>query len=173
MALVVRTPFATVVCGACPYDCPDTYAWHVTVEDGIATKLIGNPAHPITRGGLCAKVNHYLERVYSQDRVLSPMRRVGQKGQGRFKRLGWDEALDDIVARLKTIGAIHGPTAVLPSSYPGTQGLIQGQSVETGYFAWLGATRLVRAVCGSSGGSGIEATNGTTTGMLTTDIAHS
>src|SRR5215211_3730250 len=164
---------STVVLGACPHDCPDTCAWQVTVVDGIAVKLVGDAAHPITRGGLCAKVNHYLEHVYSPDRLLYPMRRSGPKGEGRFERVGWDEALDDIAQRLKEIADVHGPTAVLPFSYLGTMGLIQGQSVETRFFSQLGATRLVRAVCGSCGGSGIEATIGTRTGMLPMDIAHS
>ena len=172
MATIVPAPSTTVL-GACPHDCPDTCAWQVTVDDGVAVKLVGDAAHPITRGGLCAKVNHYLERVYSPDRLLYPMRRSGPKGEGRFERVHWDEALDDIAQRLKEIGAVHGPTAVLPFSYLGTMGLIQGQSVETRFFSQLGATRLVRAVCGSCGGSGIEATIGTTTGMLPVDIVHS
>jgi anaerobic selenocysteine-containing dehydrogenase len=172
MATIVPAPSTTVL-GACPHDCPDTCAWQVTVADGVAVKLVGDAAHPITRGGLCAKVNHYLERVYSADRLLYPMRRSGPKGEGRFERVHWDEALDDISQRLKEIAAVHGPTAVLPFSYLGTMGLIQGQSVETRFFSQLGATRLVRAVCGSCGGSGIEATIGTRTGMLPVDIAQS
>src|SRR5215212_7790157 len=172
MATIVPAPSTTVL-GACPHDCPDTCAWQVTVVDGVAVKLVGDAAHPITRGRLCAKVNHYLERVYSADRLLYPMRRSGPKGEGRFERVHWDEALDDISQRLKEIAAVHGPAAVLPFSYLGTMGLIQCQSVETRFFSQLGATRLVRAVCGSCGGSGIEATIGTRTGMLPMDIAHS
>jgi anaerobic selenocysteine-containing dehydrogenase len=172
MATITLSP-PGIVRGACPHDCPDTCAWQVTVADGVAIKLVGDAAHPITRGGLCAKVNHYLERVYSPDRLLYPLRRNGPKGEGRFERVCWDEALDDIAQRLKKIAAVDGPTAVLPFSYLGTMGLIQSQSVETRFFSRLGATRLVRAVCGSSGGSGIEATIGTTTGMLPADIAHS
>lgn len=163
----------TIVRGACPHDCPDTCAWTVTVEDGRAVKLAGDPAHPITRGGLCAKVNPFLERVYSPDRVLHPLRRVGPKGSGRFERASWDEALDDIAGRLGDVVATHGPTAVLPFSYLGTMGLIQCHSVEQRFFARLGASRLERAVCGSAGGSGIEAAIGTTTGMLPADIARS
>jgi anaerobic selenocysteine-containing dehydrogenase len=172
MATIAPVP-STVVRGACPHDCPDTCAWQVTVADGVAVKLVGDAAHPITRGGLCAKVNPYLERVYSPDRLLYPMRRTGPKGEGTFERVTWEEALGDIVHRLKEIAATYGPTAILPFSYLGTMGLIQGQSVETRFFTRLGATRLVRAVCGSCGGSGIEATIGTTTGMLPADIAHS
>ncbi len=170
--VAVAPTSSVVVRGACPHDCPDTCAWQVTVEDGAAVKLVGDASHPITRGGLCAKVNHYLERVYSQDRLLYPMRRTGPKGDGRFERVGWDEALDGIAGRLQEIVARDGAMAVLPYSYLGTQGLIQGGSVETRFFARLGATRLVRAVCGSCGGSGIEATIGTTTGMLPADVAR-
>src|SRR5579862_7476528 len=103
-----------VVRGACPHDCPDTCAWRVAVEDGRAVGLVGDPEHPFTRGGLCAKVSHFLDRVYHPDRVLHPLRRIGPKGEARFERVSWDEALDDIAARLKAIVAEHGPTAILP-----------------------------------------------------------
>ncbi|HEY6287288.1 MAG TPA: molybdopterin-dependent oxidoreductase, partial [Ktedonobacteraceae bacterium] len=142
---------ASIVRGACPHDCPDTCAWQVTVKNGVAVKLVGDPDHPFTRGGLCAKVNHYLERVYSPDRILFPMRRVGPKGAGTFERVSWDEALDDITARLRTIIKTNGPTAVLPYSYMGTQGLIQGSAMGEPFFGRFGATRLERAVCGSTG----------------------
>jgi len=89
-----------VVRGACPQDCPDTCAWEVTVENGVAVNLVGTRDHPFTRGGLCAKVNHYLERVYSPDRILHPLRRIGPKGAGRFVQIGWDEALDMVASRL-------------------------------------------------------------------------
>src|SRR6185503_241333 len=92
-----------IVRGACPHDCPDTCAWQVTVENGIAVRLVGDPEHPFTQGGLCAKVDHYLDRVYSPERVLYPMRRVGPKGAGAFERVSWDEALDDIAERLQQI----------------------------------------------------------------------
>lgn len=164
---------ATVVRGACPHDCPDTCAWQVNVEDGVATKLVGDPDHPFTRGGLCAKVNHYLERVYSPDRVLYPLRRTGPKGTGQFERVSWDEALDDIAARLQAIIAREGPTAILPYSYAGSQGLLQGLGPAQGFFERVGATRLVRDICGSTGAAGIAATLGTTTTMLPQDIAHS
>lgn len=158
--------------GACPHDCPDTCAWQVTVEDGRATQLVGDPQHPFTRGGLCAKVNHYLERVYSPDRVLYPLRRVGAKEEGKFERVRWDTALADITARLQAIIAESGPTAILPYSYMGTQGLIQ-MSAGGPFFARLGATRLVRAICGGAGGSGIDVTMGSKSGMLPEDIIHS
>src|SRR5256885_1272488 len=86
---------------ACPHDCPDTCAMLVTVEDGIATKIQGDPTMPFTDGTLCTKVSHYLERTYSPDRLLYPMKRTGKKGEGKFRRVGWDEALDEIAGRLK------------------------------------------------------------------------
>ena len=162
-----------VVRGACPHDCPDGCAWLVTVRDGVAVKLAGDPDHPITRGGLCAKVNPYLERVYSPDRVLHPLRRVGPKGSGRFERVSWDAALDGIAARLTEVVERHGPTAVLPYSYLGTMGFVQGSSLDRRFFARLGATRLVREICAGTGGAGVASVLGTATGMLPEDVAAS
>src|SRR5437868_6937848 len=175
MSLMVDTtqPTTTNVCGACPHDCPDTCAWQVTVQDGVAVKLTGDPDHPFTRGGLCAKVNHYLERVYSPDRVLYPLRRVGSKGAGTFERVSWDEALDNIAAHLQKIIATDGPTAILPYSYLGTQGLIQMSGMDRRFFARLGATRLERAVCGEAGSSGLAATIGGEDPMRPEDVIHS
>jgi anaerobic selenocysteine-containing dehydrogenase len=164
---------SSVVRGACPHDCPDTCAWQVTVKDGVAIKLVGDHDHPFTRGGLCAKVNHYLERVYSPDRTLFPLRRIGSKGAGIFERVGWDEALDAISTRLHTIIATDGPTAILPYSNMGTQGLIQSFGMSEPFFARLGATRLERAPWGVTGTSGIEATIGTAVSMLPEEVIHS
>ena len=171
--MVSARPTITTIPGACPHDCPDRCAWLVTVEGERAVGLAGDPSHPFTRGGLCAKVNHYLERVYSPDRLLYPLRRTGPKGSGEFERVGWDEALDDIASRLHQIIAEDGPTAILPYSYSGTQGMIQSGGIATRFFSRIGATRLERAICGSTGGAGIEATMGTTNGMLPEDLAHS
>lgn len=159
--------------GVCPHDCPDACAWEVTVHDGAATGLVGDDSHPFTRGGLCAKVAHYLERVYSPDRVLHPQRRKGPKGSASFERVSWDEALDDIARRLHRIIDRHGASAILPYSYLGTQGLIQCNSLSARFFARLGATRLERAICGGASGAGLTASNGTGAGMLPEQIAHS
>ena len=115
----------TVVRAACPHDCPDTCAMLVTVEDGVATEVQGDPDHPTTAGVLCTKVARYTERTYHPERLLYPMRRVGAKGEGKFERISWDEALDTIAARLKAIAA-REPQAILPYSYAGTMGLVQG-----------------------------------------------
>lgn len=165
-------PQSTIVRGVCPHDCPDTCAWQVTVNDGVAIKLNGAPEHPLTRGGLCAKVNPYLERVYSPDRVLHPLRRTGAKGDGAFQQVSWDEAIADIAARLNAIRA-DDPTAILPFSYLGTMGVAQGASLDRRFFARIGASRLERAICGGAGGAGVAAVNGTTVGMLPEDLDKS
>jgi anaerobic selenocysteine-containing dehydrogenase len=160
--------------GACPHDCPDTCAWTVTVREGRAVDLKGDPDHPFTRGGLCAKVNHFLEdRTYNPSRVLHPLRRIGPKGSGEFEEVSWDVALDAIAERLVEIVHAHGGAAVLPYSYLGTQGLIQGESMAAPFFARLGATRLERAVCGSAGGSGLEVTMGAGLGLVPEELVHS
>ena len=159
--------------GACPHDCPDRCAWLVTVEGDRAVNLVGDPTHPFTRGTLCAKVNHYLDRVYSPDRVLSPLRRSGVKGSGAFEPVSWNEALDDIAHRLQHIIATHGPAAILPYSFAGTQGMIQRNAMAGRFFHRLGATRLERNVCGEAGSAGVEATMGSTVGMLPEDLALS
>ncbi len=161
-----------VVKGGCAHDCPDTCAWEVTVEDGQAVRLTGAPNHPYTRGTLCAKVNRYLNRVYARDRVLHPLRRVGAKGEGRFQRVGWEDALGAIAARLGEIVARHGGEAVLPYSFAGNMGLIQYASMDRRFFARLGASRLARTICGDTANAGVMAALGTPTGALPEDIEH-
>ena len=168
-----RSPANTnIIRGACPHDCPDRCVWQVTVEDGVAVNMAGDPDQPFTRGVLCAKVDHYLDKVYSPDRVLYPLRRVGPKGEGRFERVSWDEALAEVAARLRRTIEEDGPTAVMPYSYAGNQGLLQRNAGQR-FFARIGATRLERNICGSAGSAGIRATMGTNLGMLPEDIAHS
>ncbi len=133
----------------------------------------GVKEHPFTRGGLCAKVNRFLDRVYSPDRLLHPLRRVGPKGDGRFERVSWDEALDVVAGRLREIVQEHGGEAVLPYSYLGTQGIVQGASIDRRLFSALGASRLVRALCGSAPFAGLQAVQGGNKGMLPEDIRHS
>ena len=152
--------------GACPHDCPDTCATLVTVEDGRAVRIQGDPAHPITQGFLCAKVNRYLERTYHPERVLTPLRRMGAKGEGRFAAVSWDEALDEIARRLRTVIGEHGAESVLPYSYSGTIGLIQNSSMDRRFFHALGASRLDRTICSVAGEVGLKYTIG---GKLGTD----
>jgi len=144
----------------CALDCPDTCSLLVTVEDGKATRLRGNPEHPVTRGFLCGKVARYLEREYSPERLLHPQKRVGAKGEGRFERISWDEALDRIAQELAGIAAEFGPEAVLPYSYAGTMGLLNGSGMDRRFFHRLGASRLDRTICASAGGAGLRAALG-------------
>jgi len=163
--------------GACTHDCPDTCAWIVTTENGRAVELAGDAAHPMTRGRLCDKMTGFLtDVVYNPDRVLYPLRRVGEKGlstEPRFERVSWDEALDDIAGRLKRIVAEHGPTAVMPYSFAGTEGAVQGRSLASRFFGRLGATRLHRSICGDTAHAGVSAVMGTSTGILPEDIQKS
>lgn len=163
----------SMVRGVCPHDCPDRCAWQVTVEAGTATSLVGDREHPDTRGVLCAKVDHYLERVYSPDRVLHPLRRTGPKGSGAFERVSWDEALADIAARLQRIVAESGGTAIMPYYFSGTQGLLQSSGMAKRFFNRLGASRLETTICGTAAGHGVLATLGTGAAMLPQDLVHS
>ena len=129
-----------VVRGACPHDCPDTCAMLVTVQNGRAVRVSGDPEHPFTQGFLCTKVNRYVERTYHPDRVLHPMRRVGPKGSAQFVRIGWDEAIAEIAERLGEIArSADGPQAILPYSYAGTMGLVQGEGMAMRFFNRLPA----------------------------------
>ena len=157
---------------ACPHDCPDTCAIRVTVEDGRATRMQGDPDHPHTDGALCTKVARYTERTYHPERVLHPLRRVGPKGAGRFERVSWDAALADIAARLKAIAA-RDPQAIVPFSYAGTMGLVQGEAMAGRFFHKLGASLLDRTICSAAGGEGLAATYGAKVGMLTEYFSES
>lgn len=152
--------------GACPHDCPDTCAFVTTVENGRAIAIRGNPDHPPTAGVLCTKVARYLDRTYSDQRVLHPMRRVGAKGEGRFERITWDDALDIVAERFTAIAAsADGPQAILPYSYAGTMGLLQYASMDRRFFHRLGASLLDRTICASAGKAGWTAVIGATIGM--------
>ncbi len=152
------------VLGACPHDCPDTCSLLTTVQDGVAVRVQGNPAHRHTDGVLCTKVSRYPERTYHPERILQPLRRSGPKGSGRFEPVGWDEALDDIAARLGAI-ARRDPQAILPYSYAGTMGLVQGESIAARFFHRLGASLLDRTICATAGGEGLTQTLGGKVGM--------
>ncbi|MDB5899415.1 MAG: putative molybdopterin oxidoreductase [Ramlibacter sp.] len=150
--------------GACPHDCPDTCALLTTVEDGRAVKVQGNPLHIATAGVLCPKVSRYTERTYHEGRLLQPLRRVGPKGSGRFEPVSWDAALSDIAARLGAIAA-RDPQAILPYSYCGTMGLVQGESMAGRFFHKLGASLLDRTICASAGAEALVQTLGGKVGM--------
>ena len=141
-------------------DCPDACGLLINIENGVGSRLRGNPEHPVTRGFLCAKVARYLEREYSPNRLLYPQRRVGAKGEGRFARITWDEALDEIAARLHAVADEFGPESVLPYSYGGAMGYLQGGSMDRRFFHRLGASRLDRTICSAAGGVGLIESTG-------------
>src|SRR5690242_13376986 len=137
----------------------------VTVQDGRAIRVAGDPDHPFTRGFLCTKVNRYVERTYHPDRLLYPMRRVGPKGAGAFARISWDEALREIAERLNDIrSSADGPQAILPYSYAGTMGILQGSSIDRRFFHSIGASMLDRTICSMAGTVGMRMTVGANIG---------
>ncbi|MEO8740794.1 MAG: molybdopterin oxidoreductase family protein [Casimicrobiaceae bacterium] len=167
-------PPRTIVHAACPHDCPDTCGMLVTVENGRAIAIAGDPSHPTTRGTLCTKVARYLDRTYSEQRILHPLRRIGRKGEGRFERIGWDEALTTIAERFAAIAAsADGPQAILPYSYAGTMGLLQYGSMDRRFFHKLGASLLDRTICSSAGKAGYAATIGASIGTDLEQFEHS
>lgn len=153
-----------IVKAACPHDCPDTCGMHISVENGVAVRVEGAKDMPFTQGTLCTKVAHYLDRTYSRERVLHPLKRVGAKGEGRFERISWDEALDTIAAKFSEIAA-DDPQAIMPCSYAGTMGLVQYASMDRRFFHKLGATLLDRTLCSSAGKAGLNITLGAGVGM--------
>ncbi|MFY9790938.1 MAG: molybdopterin-dependent oxidoreductase [Candidatus Sulfotelmatobacter sp.] len=189
----------TLVHAACPHDCPDACGVLITVEDGRATRIQGDPNHPVTRGFLCAKVAKYLDRVYSLDRVFYPMRRIAAKGSAEvqrsfapgqpracpelvegaavptqvWQRIPWDEALDEIAERFRSIIAEFGSEAILPYSYGGTLGALNGGSMDRRFFTRLGASELERTICSSAGEAGLESVMGVKLGTEPDQFVHS
>src|SRR5512135_3667735 len=158
-----------IVHAACPHDCPDACGVLITVENDRATRIQGDPAHPVTRGFLCAKVAKYLDRVYSPDRVLYPMRRVSPKGSvagdsasatQAFERITWDEALEEITSQFRSIASEFGSEAILPYSYGGTLGALNGGSMDRRFFHRLGASQLERTICSAAGEAGLKSVTG-------------
>jgi len=170
-----------VVHAACPHDCPDACGVLITIEDGRAIKIQGDPVHPVTRGFLCAKVAKYLDRVYSPGRVLYPMRRVAPKGpcgavipaRPAFGRITWEEALNEITQKFNSIIAEFGPESILPYSYGGTLGALNGASMDRRFFHRLGASQLERTICSSAGEEGIKSVLGAKLGTEPEQFAHS
>ncbi|MGA2416039.1 MAG: molybdopterin-dependent oxidoreductase [Candidatus Sulfotelmatobacter sp.] len=180
-----------VVHAACPHDCPDACGVLITVEDRRATKIVGDPGHPFTQGFLCAKVAKYLDRVYAPDRVLYPMRRITAKGPvtqarsfapgrvkdpallGTWRRISWDEALGEIASRFRAIAGEFGSEAILPYSYGGTLGAINGASMDRRFFRRLGASQLERTICSSAGEAAIESVMGIKLGTEPDQLIHS
>ncbi len=160
------------VIGACPHDCPDTCSLVTTVENGKAIRVQGNPNHPMTDGVLCTKVSRYTERTYHPDRILHPLKRIGPKGSDQFAPVSWDEALNDIAKRLGAIAA-KDPQAILPYSYAGTMGQVQGEAMAMRFFHKLGASLLDRTICSSAGSEALAYTFGAKLGMRVEFFAES
>src|ERR1700757_3808930 len=171
-----------IVHAACSHDCPDSCGVLITVDDlGRATRLRGDPNHPVTRGFLCAKVAKYLDRVYSPDRVLYPMRRIARKGKGVrdggdvteiFERISWNEAYDAIAQRLQRISDQFGPESILPYSYAGTTAVLSYGSMDRRFFHRLGASQLDRTICATAGGEALMSVYGRKLGTDTEDFRH-
>src|ERR1039458_3795619 len=191
-----------VVHAACPHDCPDACGVLITIEDGRATRIQGDPEHPVTRGFLCAKVAKYLDRVYSPDRVLYPMRRVGpkapaglrgcappgrvpsaslrtssdpspHKSEQEWQRITWDGAIEEITSRFNRIIAKFGSEAILPYSFGGTLGMLNSASMDRRFFHRLGASQLARNICSAAGETGLESVLGLKLGTEPEQFRHS
>lgn len=166
-------PELQVIRAVCPHDCPDTCGMLVTVENGKAIKLRGDPDHPFTKGFLCQKVNRYLDRVYHPERLLYPQIRIGPKGAGEFRRASWDEALDLVATKFREIAqSADGPQAILPYSYAGTMGMLHGSSLDRRFFHRLGASLLDRTICATAGTAGCDITLGTRAAFDPEAIVH-
>ena len=171
----------SIVNTVCSLDCPDSCGVLVTVENGRAVRLQGDPTHPVTRGFLCGKVARYLDRVYAPDRLLHPMRRrpgvpKGPLAHGAeaasFERIGWDEALDTIATNLQRVAREHGPEAILPYSYAGTIGVLGYGSMDRRFFHRIGASQLDRTICATAGGEALKLVYGTKLGTDTEHFRH-
>src|SRR5262245_53582041 len=144
----------------CALDCPDACGLVVEIENGRGVKLRGDAKHPVTRGFLCGKVAKYLEREYSPGRLQYPVRRAARKGEGKFTRISWDEALDTIATKLQAVSDAYGSESILPYSYAGSMGLLNASGMDRRFFHRIGASRLDRTICASAGTAGLTKTQG-------------
>src|SRR5262245_33026653 len=166
-------PAFAVAATACPFDCPDACSLDARVEDGRVTKLDGSRTNPLTEGYICTKVRHFPDAVYGPDRLRHPLRRVGPKGEGRFERISWDEALGTIAARMAEIRARSGGEAILPLAYGGSNGLLTHDAVDARLFRRLGASRLARTLCAAPTRRVATALYGRMAGVAPQDFRHS
>ncbi len=170
---MVANPKIETAFGGCPHDCPDTCAMIFDIEAGKVVGVRGNKDHPLTRGGLCVKLKDYEKRHYHPDRLLYPMRRTGPKGVKQFERITWDEALNEITTRWKTIIKEYGPRAIVPYSYLGHQGLVHGLNGGDAFFNKMGATVMERTFCGEGSCTAWLLTVGPTAGVDPESYIHS
>jgi anaerobic selenocysteine-containing dehydrogenase len=158
--------------GACPQDCPDTCAFIYHVEDGKLVEVTGDPAHPMTRGGLCVKLKDFAEHHYNPDRILYPMKRVGPKGSGKYERISWDEALSTIKSKWTEIIDQYGSTAIMPHAYLGNQGTANGLTAGDAFFNRLGSTVAEKTYCESGSSTAWVMTVGPTGGLDVESLAY-
>lgn len=156
----------------CALDCPDCCSLLINVENDVGSKLRGHPEHPITRGFLCGKVARYLEREYHPERLHHPLRRTGARGEGRFTQISWDEALDTIAGEFRKASEQYGPESILPYSYAGTMGILNGSAMDRRFFHALGASRLDRTICSQAGTVGILSALGARYGTEPEEFIH-
>jgi anaerobic selenocysteine-containing dehydrogenase len=172
MTALDETRSPSIVHGTCHHDCPDSCGWHVSVDHGVAVQLRGNPDHPYSKGELCPKVNRFIDRVYSPDRVTTPLRRVGAKGAGQFEPITWEAALAEIASRFTDVIASDGAEAIMPYYSAGNQSLL-AMGFPSRFWNRLGASRLIAAICGATAGAGVRMTNGTTKALDPQELRHS
>lgn len=157
----------------CPLDCPDTCGLLLHKENGKIVKVAGNPDHPITKGAICNKVRNMAERIYHPERLQYPMRRVGAKGEGKFERISWDEAIHEITGKFKSISAKYGSESILPYSFYGNMGILGVDGMDRRFFNALGASMLEQTICNAAGNTGWKYTMGANRGTLPEDTEHS
>ncbi|MCM3208008.1 molybdopterin-containing oxidoreductase family protein [Paenibacillus illinoisensis] len=156
----------------CPLDCPDTCGLLLHKENGKIVKVAGNPDHPITKGAICNKVRNMAERIYHPERLQYPMRRVGAKGEGKFERISWDEAIHEITGKFKSISAKHGSESILPYSFYGNMGILGVDGMDRRFFNALGASMLEQTICNAAGNTGWKYTMGANRGTVPEDTEH-
>ncbi|SDG42401.1 Anaerobic selenocysteine-containing dehydrogenase [Fontibacillus panacisegetis] len=156
----------------CPLDCPDTCSLVLHKKDGVITKVTGNPEHPITGGAICNKVRNMTERVYHTERVLYPLRRVGAKGEGKFERISWDEAVSEIASKYKNLIAEYGSESILPYSFYGNMGILSVDGMDRRFFHRLGSSQLQQGICNSAGSTGWKYTMGFGGGVSPEELVH-
>ena len=174
MSITERPAGSRTVHGVCHHDCPDTCGWVVETDDkGVAVRMRGDEDHPFSAGELFPKVNRFLDRVYHPDRILTPLRRVGAKGSGEFEPVTWEVALQDIGELLTDLVNTHGGECVLPFSDAGNQSVLSLQGISSRFFNHIGASRLLRNICGPTVGAGLSMTNGNGKSLDPMEIEHS
>ena len=157
----------------CTLDCPDACALTVTVDQGRVTRVRGSKVNPVTNGAICTKVTRFPEYMASKDRLLTPLKRVGKKGEGRFESISWEQALDTIHSKFSEIMQAHGAEAITPMNYAGPHGMLAGGSMDLRFFNRLGASRLHRiGVCGGVRGEAYRGVLGATVTMRPEHIPH-